>query len=79
MARIEHDGKKVTAFVAVDRQGNEHLYQGRHYLSTLPVRSLVRALDPPPPKEVIDAANSLKYRDFLTVVLIVDRARDLPR
>ena len=78
VARIEHNGESVTGFVAVDAQGNEHTYRGRHYLSTLPVRSLVRALDPPPPREVIDAASSLKYRDFLTVVLIVDRPETFP-
>ena len=78
VARVEHNGESVTGFVAVDVHGHEHLYQGRHYLSTLPIRSLVRALDPPPPREVIDAANALKYRDFLTVVLIVDRPETFP-
>jgi protoporphyrinogen oxidase len=78
VARVEHDGAQVTAFVAADSAGREHTYQGRHYLSTLPVRSLVRALDPAPPPAVLDAANSLKYRDFLTVVLIVDRPETFP-
>ena len=49
-----------------------------HYLSTLPIRALVRALDPSPPAEVIAAANALKYRDFLTVVLIVDQPETFP-
>ena len=35
-------------------------------------------MSPPPPAEVIHAAESLKYRDFLTVVLIVDRAETFP-
>ncbi len=78
VARVEHNGESVTGFVAVDRQGNEYTYRGGHYLSTLPIRSLVRALDPPPPQEVIDAANSLKYRDFLTVVLIVNKPETFP-
>ncbi|MFO0907078.1 MAG: NAD(P)/FAD-dependent oxidoreductase [Isosphaeraceae bacterium] len=78
VVRVEHDGSKVTAFVANDAAGQEHVYRGRHYLSTLPVRSLIRALDPPPPPAVIAAANSLKYRDFLTVVLIVDQPETFP-
>jgi protoporphyrinogen oxidase len=76
--RVEHDGAAVTAFVAKDSDDREYLYRGRHYLSTLPVRNLVQALDPPPPAEVLVAAKALHYRDFLTVVLIVDRAETFP-
>ena len=35
-------------------------------------------MSPPPPPEVIEAAESLKYRDFLTVVLIVDQPETFP-
>ena len=76
--RIEHDGSRVTAFVAVDGEGRRTRYHGRHFLSTLPIRHLVAALDPPPPLEVLQAADGLRYRDFLTVVLIVDRAETFP-
>jgi protoporphyrinogen oxidase len=78
VVRVEHDGARVNAFVAVDAEGHEHVYQGTHYLSTLPIRGLIRALDPPPPPEVVRAANSLRYRDFLTVVLIVDQPETFP-
>ena len=78
VVRIEHDGRAVSAFVARDRDGSEHVYRGSHYLSTLPIRHLVRALDPPPPAEVLRAADALKYRDFLTVVLIVDQPETFP-
>jgi protoporphyrinogen oxidase len=76
--RVEHDGSAVTAFVARDGEGKLIRYEGRHFLSTLPVRELIRAMSPQPPAEVIRAAESLKYRDFLTVVLIVDRAETFP-
>jgi protoporphyrinogen oxidase len=39
---------------------------------------LIRSMIPAAPPEVIEAANALKYRDFLTVVLIVDRAETFP-
>ena len=78
VVRIEHDGARVSAFVARDSHQQEYRYQGHHFLSTLPVRSLIRALDPPPPPAVIQAANSLRYRDFLTVVLIVDQPETFP-
>jgi protoporphyrinogen oxidase len=78
VVRIEHDGSAVTAFVACDASGRKFRYEGQHFLSTLPVRDLIRTLSPPPPPEVIRAAESLKYRDYLTVVLIVDRAETFP-
>ena len=78
VSRIEHDGSAVTAFVARDSQGRLTRYVGENFISTLPIRELIRAMDPPAPPEVIEAAESLKYRDFLTVVLIVDRAETFP-
>jgi protoporphyrinogen oxidase len=75
---VEHDGSAVTAFVARDSQGRMIRYLGSQFLSTMPIRELIKAMDPPPPAEVIAAAQSLKYRDFLTVVLIVDRPETFP-
>jgi protoporphyrinogen oxidase len=78
VVEVEHDGEAVTAFVARDAQGHATRYHGRNFLSTLPIRHLVRALRPRPPAEVVAAAESLKYRDFLTVVLIVDQPETFP-
>ncbi|HEX8203503.1 MAG TPA: FAD-dependent oxidoreductase, partial [Isosphaeraceae bacterium] len=78
VVRIEHDGSAVTALVARDVGGRLTRYLGRHFLSTLPIRDLVRALDPPAPPAVRAAAEALKYRDFLTVVLIVDQPETFP-
>jgi len=38
------------------------------------LRDLIHAFDPPPPPEVVEAANKLKYRDFLIVTLVLDHA-----
>ncbi len=75
---VEHDGEAVKAFVARDAGGRIIRYEGDHFLSTLPIRELIRCLDPPPPPSVLAAAGSLKYRDFLTVVLIVDLPYTFP-
>ncbi len=76
--RIEHDGSKVTAFIAGSSEGRTTRYLGKNFLSTLPIRNLIRAMSPAAPKEVREAADSLKYRDFLTVVLIVDKPETFP-
>jgi protoporphyrinogen oxidase len=78
VVEVEHDGRVVTSFLTRDRDGRRARYQGRHFLSTLPIRDLIRAMKPSAPAEVIHAAESLKYRDFLTVVLIVDKAETFP-
>jgi protoporphyrinogen oxidase len=78
VSRIEHDGSNVTAFLSKDSKGKQTRYEGRHFLSTLPIRELIRAMDPPAPAEVLQAAESLRYRDFLTVVLILDRPDTFP-
>jgi protoporphyrinogen oxidase len=41
-------------------------------ISSLPLRATVGIADPPPPAEVREAAQGLRYRDFLTVALILD-------
>ncbi|MBL8213450.1 MAG: NAD(P)/FAD-dependent oxidoreductase [Bryobacterales bacterium] len=47
-------------------------YAGTHFLSTMPVKELIEALDPAPPAEVREAARFFSYRDFLTVGLVLD-------
>ena len=78
VVRIDHDGSAVNAVVARDAAGRSYRYTGRHFLSTLPVRELIRAMNPAAPDEVRKAAESLGYRDFLSVVLIVDRPETFP-
>ena len=53
-------------------------YAGGTFISTMPIRELVCALDPAAPSEVVAAANRLKYRDFITVALIIDQAELFP-
>jgi protoporphyrinogen oxidase len=66
---VRHSGGRVRG---VRTEGGEE-FEGTDFVSTLPIRELVAALDPPAPPEVRHAASSLSYRDFLTVALIVDR------
>ena len=40
-------------------------------ISSMPLSELVLAFDPPAPEEVQQAARSLRYRDYLTVALVV--------
>ena len=46
-------------------------YEGDYFFSTAPVRDLIRAFDEPPPANVVEVADGLVYRDFITVGLLV--------
>ena len=47
-------------------------------VSSMPLSALVKALDPPPPAEVLAAADDLHYRDHLTVALVVPEMASFP-
>ena len=75
--RIERKGGRVTAVVAKTPDGIRRI-EGSHFISTMPVRDLVRSFGPETPDAVRDGGEGLKYRDFLVVVLIVDRDNLFP-
>lgn len=54
-----------------DRQGITGTIEAEHVVSSAPMRSLVRGLTPPVSERTKRAAGALKYRDFLTVMLIL--------
>jgi protoporphyrinogen oxidase len=76
--RVVHRKGTVRYVVTRDAGGDEHRVTGDQFISSLPVRSLIRRLDPAPPEAVRQAADSLRYRDFLTVALMIDRREVFP-
>jgi protoporphyrinogen oxidase len=54
-----------------DGEGNVQTVQADHVISSAPMRELVRGLSPQVSERAVRAAESLKYRDFLTVMLIL--------
>ena len=65
--KIELEGEKVKAIHA----GGERI-EPRAVISSLPLKDTVRMADPAPPAEVLEAGSDLRYRDFLTVALVLD-------
>src|SRR2546430_5183579 len=54
-----------------DRHGNVQTLTAEHVISSAPMRELVRGIRPAVSEQAKLAADSLKYRDFLTVMLIL--------
>jgi protoporphyrinogen oxidase len=77
VTRIAHrDGAAYE--VAAVHDGEERVFPCTHVISSMPFRSLIRALDPPAPDEVRAAAEGLTYRDFMTVALVVPQEYSFP-
>jgi len=67
VVRLEIDGRRVRG---VETTAGH--YTPRHVISSLPLRTTVSIADPAAPEQVQLAARGLRYRDFLTVALVLD-------
>jgi len=76
--RMRHRHGRVERVCGRTAAGVPVEYGGEHFISTMPLRDLIHTLEPAPPAEVVQAANRLRYRDYLTVVLIVKRDTVFP-
>ena len=70
-ARVERLDVQAGRVEAVDADG-ERIEADGIVISSLPLRTVVALAEPPADAGVIDAAAGLRYRDFLTVALVVD-------
>ena len=76
---VRHCGGRVTEVVVRDHaSGQVGSVTGAHFISTLPIRELIHKLEPAPPPAVVAAADQLKYRDFLTIAIVINRPRVFP-
>src|SRR5262249_12297336 len=69
---------RIAAVTAVHMNGKESSIAGDNFVSSMPLKELIAAITPSPPSAVVEASQQLRYRDFLTVGLIVGK-RDVFR
>ncbi len=79
-SQVTHLNKKDNKIISalVKRNGSLQEIDGDYFLSTIPLRELVQSIKPAAPDDVLKAARELKYRDFFTVGLIIDKAFIFP-
>ncbi len=77
VTKIETQNGAVTAVHARTPNGDVR-FGTQHVISTMPIRHLVRALDPAVPAAIRTSGEGLNYRDFLTVALIIDQEKLFP-
>ena len=71
--RVLTDGAHVVGVETVDAEGQRRTFDGDFYISTMPMRDLVRALDAPVPANVREVSEGLEYRDFITVGVLANK------
>ncbi|HEV7523770.1 MAG TPA: NAD(P)/FAD-dependent oxidoreductase [Acidimicrobiia bacterium] len=71
VSAIRHADGAATEVVAVDGNGVEHVYPCTHVISSMPIGALCTAMEPDPDPATRAAAEDLRYRDHLTVALVV--------
>jgi len=75
--RIHRTGNRVDSVVVGQNGSGEQIIQGTDFISSMPISEFVKKLDPVP-SDVLEAANQLTYRDFLTVCLVVNKTELFP-
>jgi len=74
---LRRDGERISHVVVEDRDGQYELTP-THVVSSMPLPWLIFQIEPKAPTSVLDAAGSLKHRDFLIVTLILDQPDPFP-
>ena len=77
VTRFHRTGNCIDYVVVSQNGSGEQIIHGTDFISSMPVSEFVKKLDPVP-AEVLEAANQLSYRDFLTVCLIVNKRELFP-
>jgi protoporphyrinogen oxidase len=78
VVKVRRDGDRVTSFIVTTPEGRREEVAGAHFIASMPVSETIAKIEPVPPEEVLQAAAGLRYRDFLTVCLIVDHPNLFP-
>jgi protoporphyrinogen oxidase len=72
-----HDGRAVSV-IAETAGGTREEFPCDHVISSMPISQLVKAMDPPAAEGALTAARDLRYRDFLTVALVMPKEYSFP-
>ena len=74
IVRLNHSDDRIKNVVV--RNGEQTRgYSGAHFISSIPITTLVQLLHPLPPADVLEAASRLQYRDLVLVTIMLKRER----
>ena len=73
--KIIVENNKIKSVVVKTSTDTEKTVDCDYLISSMPIKDLVSALSTDVPNKVINTANNLPYRDFITVGVLVDRLK----
>ena len=82
VVEIRQANGRIASVVYEDSEGNRTEMTADNFISSMPVKDLVNAVDAsdkPAPNDMTEIANGLPYRDFVTVGLLVKHRHPDPR
>lgn len=73
---INSDGNQIISVTVENTQTGERIkHSADYFISSMPVRELILGLNNNVPQDVQEIAEGLKYRDFMTVGLLLDKLK----
>jgi protoporphyrinogen oxidase len=70
--RVHREGNRVSAVTVRTESGAERV-AAENFISSIPLTLLAKIIDPPPPAEVLTAADALTFRNIITVNLMLKK------
>ena len=75
---IRHEKGRAVAVMAHGKDGTRIELPCDHVVSSMPISHLLKAMEPAPAAAAFKAADDLRYRDFITVALVVPEKYSFP-
>lgn len=72
---LHRDGQRLSAVTCTLADGTSQRFDANQIVSTMPVKDLVVAMQPPLPEAVASVGSQLEYRDFITVGVLYRKLR----
>lgn len=70
VCQVDLQDNKILSVSTEDTEGGASKFQGDIFFSTMAVKDLVESMNPKPSNELVQIAEGLPYRDFITVGLL---------
>jgi len=75
---VRHRDDRAVAVIAETADGTREEFPCDEVISSMPISQLLKAMDPPAAETATLAADDLRYRDFVTVALVVPLEYSFP-
>jgi len=75
--KVHREGNRVSAVTVSTENGTERI-EGENFISSIPITVLAKIMEPAAPADVLKAADSLTFRNIITVNLMLKKRQVTP-